>query len=317
MKTTSSFGRLLDLATDKFEKYLDEKEEISRTQTKTKTMNELIKTAFKDGVLSDAEKVTLFKKAEELGYDLDQLQMRLDNELERINFENDLKDRIKNISTANNSRRCPMCGSLVGTLETTCPECNYNFDGIAPSSSVKELMDIVFAIEAKFGKDKYATNLIQRTVGAQPINPHKTELFDWLVFAESRLSSSTMEKIYRDCYAGRDVFAMKFKEAYSKAYTLFPNDEAFQKFYSKKQSVMDEYNRKLKIIEDKIKLRKIYAGLEIILSVLLVIVSWVCLHWILAILLSAAIVYGAIYMVVLTYPNDMYVRDLKRSIIGE
>ena len=69
MNTTGSFGRLLNLATDKFEKYLDEKEEISREKAKTKTMNELIKTALKDGVLSDAEKLILFKKAEELGYD--------------------------------------------------------------------------------------------------------------------------------------------------------------------------------------------------------------------------------------------------------
>ena len=89
-KKTSTFGRLINLATDKIERYLDEQEEATRTRSQNKSMDELIKSALKDGVLSDSEKAILFKKAEELGYDQDLLAMKLEDELESIRKNREL-----------------------------------------------------------------------------------------------------------------------------------------------------------------------------------------------------------------------------------
>ena len=347
IKKTGTFGRLIDLAADKIERYLDEQEEVSRTRSKNKSMNEFIESALKDGVLSDAERAILFKKAEELGYDQDLLAMKLDDELENIRvnrekaeklarqraererekaqFEEEIASRLQKMPTSN-TRRCPMCGTTIGALEMYCPECNYQFDGIASSSSVAEFSDIVSAIEAKFGKDAYAVKLIQRTINAQPIQPNKTELFDWLVFAESRLSSKIMSKIYRDCYTGNDAFAVKFKEAYAKAYSLFPNDEIFQKFYTRKQQVVDEYNRQLREIEDKrdreikkienqIILKKMYKSLIVLVTIGLPVLCWVYLHWILAILLTAVILYIGFYVVMIVFTRRDNFDELKKSVM--
>jgi rubrerythrin len=346
-KKTSTFGRLINLATDKIERYLDEQEEVTRTRSQNKSMDELIKSALKDGVLSDSEKAILFKKAEELGYDQDLLAMKLEDELEsirknrekaeklarqreerereRAQFEEEITSRLQKLPTTN-TRRCPMCGTTMGALEMSCPECGYQFDGIASSSSVAEFSDIVSAIEAKFGKDAYAVKLIQRTINAQPIQPNKTELFDWLVFAESRISSNVINKIYRDCYTGDDAFAVKFKEAYAKAYSLFPNEEVFQKFYIRKQQVVDEYNRKLKEIEEKrdleikkienqVRLKKIYKFLIVLVTIGLPVLCWVYLHWILAILLTALILYIGFYVVIYVFTQKDSSDELKKSVM--
>ena len=50
-------------------------------------LEELIDAALADGVLTEKEKQVLFKKAQEMGIDLDEFEMVLDSRLVKINLK--------------------------------------------------------------------------------------------------------------------------------------------------------------------------------------------------------------------------------------
>ena len=99
----------------------------------------LIKAALADGVLTEKEKQILFKKAHELGIDLDEFEMVLDARL----FEAENAVREKRAKAAPKSdkyadvKKCPACGSIIPPNTKVCPGC-----GIVFSNSQEDIKEI-------------------------------------------------------------------------------------------------------------------------------------------------------------------------------
>ena len=100
----------------------------------------LISAALADGVLTEKEKQVLFKKAHELGIDLDEFEMVLDARL----FEAENKAREKRAKAAPQSdkyadvKKCPACGCIIPPNTKVCPGCGMVFNN--EQSDIKEVL---------------------------------------------------------------------------------------------------------------------------------------------------------------------------------
>ncbi len=100
----------------------------------------LVKAALTDGVLTEKEKQILFKKAEAMGIDLDEFEMVLDARL--VELQKAEKEKAEKSAPKSNKlgeiRKCPQCGSVIGTFQMTCPECGFEFVGVGANKFVEK-----------------------------------------------------------------------------------------------------------------------------------------------------------------------------------
>ena len=111
----------------------------------------LISAALADGVLTEKEKQILFKRAESMGIDLDEFEMVLDSRIALLEKE----QKAQSASSAPKSnkfgdiRKCPACGAILQSFQTTCPDCGYEFKNIAAVQSAQKLFDQLQAVELR------------------------------------------------------------------------------------------------------------------------------------------------------------------------
>ena len=106
-------------------------------------IEQLIKAALADGVLTEKEKQVLFKRAQEQGIDLDEFEMVLDArlvELQKAEQEKREKSAPKS-DKYGDVRKCPACGAIVGAFKGSCPECGYEFSNVDANLSSRRLHD--------------------------------------------------------------------------------------------------------------------------------------------------------------------------------
>ncbi|MES2487816.1 MAG: hypothetical protein V4581_17950 [Bacteroidota bacterium] len=77
-------------------------------------LENLVNLALADGYITDKEKNVLKRKAEGLGFDVDELEMILDGKLYELNTQNRAK-----------VEKCPNCGEVISGLSKVCPSCDY------------------------------------------------------------------------------------------------------------------------------------------------------------------------------------------------
>ncbi|KAA6342107.1 hypothetical protein EZS27_010102 [termite gut metagenome] len=120
-------------------------------------LEELIKAALADGVLTEQEKLVLFKKAEKQGIDLDEFEIVLEARL----FEQNQKSKKEENPVAvapepvavapkpNKERavKCPSCGALIQSFQTTCADCGYEFRNVEVNASVQKLVQMLNDVE--------------------------------------------------------------------------------------------------------------------------------------------------------------------------
>lgn len=109
-------------------------------------LERLIDLALADGVLSDKERQVLYRKAQELGVDMDEFEMVLEarthiavksaRALEAPSQES------KPQSTKEGAlRKCPSCGAPVPAFTLACSSCGHEFRGAAAASSLQQLFE--------------------------------------------------------------------------------------------------------------------------------------------------------------------------------
>ena len=78
-------------------------------------LEELIDAALADGVLTEKEKQVLFKKAQEMGIDLDEFEMVLDSRLVKIkkSEEEKAQSSAPKSNKLGDVKKCPACGAIV------------------------------------------------------------------------------------------------------------------------------------------------------------------------------------------------------------
>ena len=119
-------------------------------------LEQLIDAALADGVLTEKEKQILFKKAQDMGVDLDEFEMVLDARLYKLK-------QSQNSSTTETSapksdkygdvKKCPACGAMIVSFTARCPECGHEFSNIATNSSIQKLFEMLNQVEAESKED--------------------------------------------------------------------------------------------------------------------------------------------------------------------
>jgi len=115
-------------------------------------LEKLIEMALIDGDLTEKEKQILFKRAEKYGVDLDEFEMVLDARLfERTRSLNQEKyeSSAPKSNKFGNIKKCPSCGSIVESFTVKCPDCGYEFSGVAANNSIEKLFKLLNDAESE------------------------------------------------------------------------------------------------------------------------------------------------------------------------
>lgn len=111
-----------------------------------KELEQLVNYAIADGVITDKEREILRRKAEQMGYDPDEVDMilegRLGEKLQRDNF-NTLKSQM---------RKCPNCGEAIPITSGICPSCGFAFDNEGKDLKLLSDLDDIYKKISKSGK---------------------------------------------------------------------------------------------------------------------------------------------------------------------
>ena len=100
----------------------------------------LIKAALADGKLTDKERQVLMRKAAEEGIDQDEFEMVLEARLLELQEKKEMTlPSSPKSSKKGDIRICPACGHILGAFQGYCPECGYEFVGIAANIAYSEL----------------------------------------------------------------------------------------------------------------------------------------------------------------------------------
>ncbi len=84
-------------------------------------IEKLIRLATEDGSITDEERGIIIRKAQEMGADIDEVEIMLEN------FLNRGKDNIKvpKVEKDYKGRKCPYCGAILTEGALVCPECGH------------------------------------------------------------------------------------------------------------------------------------------------------------------------------------------------
>ena len=109
---------------------------------------ELLKVALTDGVITPAERQVLLKKAQSLGVDIDEADMYISAEIQKLEMQ------LEATKKKELGRACPNCGTSIPQLASKCPACG---EPITAEAS-KELKVVLNNLESalvllKSGKD--------------------------------------------------------------------------------------------------------------------------------------------------------------------
>lgn len=156
-------------------------------------MERLIDAALADGVLTEKEKQVLFKRAEAMGYDLDEFEMVLDAKL----YDKTHSQQQQTVQTAapksdkyGDVRKCPNCGAIVETYTAICPSCGYAFHNVGNVSSFEALSRKLEELDRQKGgglfsvfKDESIDNRRCEVISNFPVPTTKDDILEFLSMA--------------------------------------------------------------------------------------------------------------------------------------
>ena len=113
-----------------------------------KELDELIKEYLTDGIITSKERQVLLKKAQQMGLDVDEIDLYIDAQQQKVD------QAVETTKRNARGKSCPFCGAVIPLLADKCPECGKT---ITPEAS-KELEEIFdnlenALVEFKSGKD--------------------------------------------------------------------------------------------------------------------------------------------------------------------
>ena len=173
----------------------------------------LVKAALADGMLTEKEKQILFKKAESMGIDLDEFEMVLDARL--VELQKAEKNKAEKSAPKSNKvgdiKKCPACGAIVQSYQGVCSECGYAFENVEVNYASKELSNLLMKTNSE--------EQMSKIIDAFPIPMEKAALIafaTWLA-PQSLDVQNPLSKSYQK----------KYNEVITKIKLSFPNDKDF------------------------------------------------------------------------------------------
>jgi competence protein ComGC len=203
-------------------------------------LEELIDAALEDGVLTEKEKQVLFKKAQAMGVDLDEFEMVLDARLVKKQKE-DAATAAKEKSVAapksdkfGDIKKCPVCGAIISNYQIKCPECGYEFSGIAANLSSQKLADTLKKISDEIGDTSSFSGYVHNRGNLKNLRmreairdfPVPNTKADLIEFISSLLPKIQAGSSFSDGQVNLvPAYKMKINECINKAEVLCPNDK--------------------------------------------------------------------------------------------
>lgn len=113
-----------------------------------KELDELIKEYLTDGIITSKERQVLLKKAQQMGLDVDEIDLYIDAQQQKVD------QAVETTKRNARGKSCPFCGAVIPLLADKCPECGKT---ITPEAN-KELEEIFdnlenALVEFKLGND--------------------------------------------------------------------------------------------------------------------------------------------------------------------
>ena len=113
-----------------------------------KELDELIKEYLTDGIITSKERQVLLKKAQQMGLDVDEIDLYIDAQQQKVD------QAVETTKRNARGKTCPFCGAVIPLLADKCPECGKT---ITPEAN-KELEEIFdnlenALVEFKLGND--------------------------------------------------------------------------------------------------------------------------------------------------------------------
>lgn len=174
----------------------------------------LIKAALADGVLTEKEKQVLFKNAQAQGIDLDEFEMVLDAKLVELQKAEKTAKSAPKSDKYGSVRKCPACGAIVGAFKGVCPECGFEFNEVDANLSSKKLYELL-------SKEKF-TDKKQQIIETFPLPNTKADLLEFLTALKPRIMDTSSD------FAG--AYYKKYEECIEKAKVSFADDQQILPF---------------------------------------------------------------------------------------
>lgn len=176
------------------------------------SLEQLIDAVIADGVITDQERIVVYKKAASLGIDQDEIEVYLEGRLAKVAQNKPKSNKEGNV------KKCPACGAFLQGGNAICPECGYTLSNVKVNSS-SELLDKRLR-EASDKKER--ANIIR----SFPIPNTREDLLEFLSMLEPKALQGEDTEETKACYE-------KFIECINKARISFGNDPATKIFEEK------------------------------------------------------------------------------------
>lgn len=217
-------------------------------------ITEMIRMAAADGVITDAEKAIIIKKATELGEDPDMVALAIEGEVGSLQKEKERKMA--------SGKRCPQCGEIIPAGSAVCPACGFAIlDSHENNTALKlqnDLMELdrersklLHSVESKngvFGDDYSAPKRLEinksvttakiTRINATVVPNNRADLFELLSYSAAQADKTapndgiTADNIENLGYA----YWLLFEKCILMARVSFPNDKGFYSFFKKYES---------------------------------------------------------------------------------
>lgn len=216
-------------------------------------LEELINIALADGEITEKEKQILFKKAEELGIDLDEFEMVLNARLAKAQkAQTGTKTQSASKSDKMGEvKKCPSCGAIIQSYMGECSECGYALENLQANSSSQRLAEKLEEIEKSRTvnkddedndeEDERIANAKTEIIRSFPIPNTKADLLEFILSLKSKITSKFFPSDNDPC---NDAYKAKCTECINKAKILFPNDPMLKEAIA--QFDKDDEDRKKK-----------------------------------------------------------------------
>ncbi|WP_443962786.1 hypothetical protein [Prevotellamassilia timonensis] len=102
-----------------------------------KEFEDLLKEYLTDGIITSKERQVLLKKAQQLGYDVDEVDLYIDAQQQKCD------QAVESAAAKKRGKTCPRCGASVQSMQLTCPECGFEFNNKEANASARELMKLL------------------------------------------------------------------------------------------------------------------------------------------------------------------------------
>lgn len=108
-----------------------------------KEFEDLLNEYLTDGIITSKERQVLLKKAQELGYDVDEVDLYIDAQQQKSD------QAVEAAAAKKRGKVCPRCGASIQSMQLTCPECGYEFNNKQSNSSAQKLMEKLESLNVK------------------------------------------------------------------------------------------------------------------------------------------------------------------------